>query len=43
MYPNQAYKFELPESEFNKEIIEYTKKIFKENEINSTFEFTIKK
>ncbi len=42
LYPDVNYKFELPESEFNEEFMEFTRNLFKETLGKSNLEFTIK-
>ena len=41
-HPDLNYKFELPESEFNEEFMEFTRNLFKETLGKSNVEFTIK-
>ena len=42
LYPDVNYKFELPESEFNEEFMEFTRNLFKETLGKSNVEFVIK-
>ncbi|MBO5738192.1 hypothetical protein J6R97_02505 [bacterium] len=41
-HPDENYKFELPESEFNEEFMEFTKNLFKKTLGKSNVEFIIK-